>query len=147
MLMKLFVGCENEIVVGDLDAAEADQIKGVVGENEDDRGDLSSGQYTVYLDSLDVGSLETDLDGDVVARMAVEEVTTSQAMPTVITSQTSSTVTTFQSMPPTTSSEPMVFMPTPSVYPQSMTIQSPRAMPTPSHQPIPTTRRKVTTST
>ncbi|KAK9020187.1 hypothetical protein V6N11_054677 [Hibiscus sabdariffa] len=57
-------------------------------------------------------------------------------------SQTSSTVRASQSMPTTTSSELTVFMPTPSIYPQSMTTPSPQAMPTPTHQPMSKARRK-----
>ncbi|KAK8636497.1 hypothetical protein V6N13_124243 [Hibiscus sabdariffa] len=67
-------------------------------------------------------------------------------MPTMAHSQASSTVTASQSMPATTSFEPMVFMPTTSVNHQSMTTPSPQAMPAPSHQPIPKSRRKVTTN-
>ncbi|KAK8649427.1 hypothetical protein V6N13_130156 [Hibiscus sabdariffa] len=71
------IDCENEVVVGDLGAAEADQNEGDVEENEDDTwvreneddtNNLSSGPETAYLDSSDVGSYETDSDEDVVAK-------------------------------------------------------------------------------
>ncbi|KAK8663115.1 hypothetical protein V6N13_024996 [Hibiscus sabdariffa] len=67
---EAIVGCENEVVVGDLGVVEACQNEVVLGENKDDTGEFSSGQDTAYLDSSDVESYETYSDGDVVVKMA-----------------------------------------------------------------------------